>query len=338
MLMATELPRVAVVTGGSAGVGRATVRELASTGFDVAVLARGLDGLEGARRDIVSAGRRALSIPVDVADAESVRTAAERIERELGPIDLWINNAMASVFAPFDEISPEEFERVTRVTYLGTVHGTRAALCVMKPRRRGKILQVGSALAYRSIPLQSAYCGAKAAIRGFTDSVRCELLHDRCPIEIAMVQLPAVNTPQFDWVRSRLPRRAQPVPPIFQPEVASRAIVWAATHGSREIDVGGSTLAAVVLGAKLFPGMGDAYLARHAYASQQTDQPRKAGPDNLFAPVAGDHGAHGAFDERATSWSPELWVALYKTTIVTSLLVALGAVAAAAVALGKRVH
>ncbi|MGH7434094.1 MAG: SDR family oxidoreductase [Polyangiaceae bacterium] len=329
--------RVAVVTGASAGVGRATVRALAKAGFDVGLLARGPDGLAAATDEVGEIGRRALPVSVDVADAEAVTSAADRIERELGPVDVWINNAMTSVFAPFDQIEPDEFERVTRVTYLGAVNGTRAALARMRPRGRGKIVQVGSALAYRSIPLQSAYCGAKAAMRGFTDSLRCELRHDGSGIEITMVQLPAMNTPQFGWVRSRLPRRAQPVPPIFQPEVAARAIVWASTHRRREVYVGWPTVKAIVLGAKLFPSMGDEYLARTGYASQQTPEPSEARPDNLFAPVAGDHGAHGGFDVGAKATSFELALSIHRGAVAAASGAVLAATGAARAAgwLGK---
>lgn len=311
---------VAVVTGGSAGVGRATVQKLAAEGFDVAILARGEDGLAGARRDVEGAGRRALAISVDVSDARAVDEAGDRIERELGPVHLWVNDAMTSVFSPFSEMTAAEYERVTAVTYLGAVNGTRTALRLMRPRNRGKIVQVGSALAYRSIPLQSAYCGAKAAIRGFTDSLRCELEHEDSAIELSMVQLPALNTPQFGWVRSRLPNRAQPVPPIFQPEVAAEAIVWSATHTRREVYVGWPTLKAIVFGAKLFPGIGDRFLARTGYASQQADEPRDVdAPDNLFEPVPGDHGAHGSFDARAKRASYELSLATHPGAIALAL-------------------
>jgi NAD(P)-dependent dehydrogenase (short-subunit alcohol dehydrogenase family) len=329
--------RVAVVTGGSAGVGRATTRLLAAEGFDVGLLARGPDGLAAAGDEVARIGRRALSVSVDVADAEGVSAAAERVERELGPIDVWINNAMTSVFAPFDRIEPDEFQRVTLVTYLGAVNGTRAALARMKPRGRGKIVQVGSALAYRSIPLQSAYCGAKAGIRGFTDSLRSELRHDGSGVEITMVHLPAVNTPQFGWVRSRLPRRAQPVPPIFQPEVAAHAIVWAATHRRREVYVGWPTVKAIVFGAKLFPAIGDKYLARTGYAAQQTLEPQEERPDNLFAPVAGDHGAHGTFDREAKAVSFELAFSLHRGALAAAsgaMLAAAGAARAVGL-LGK---
>jgi short-subunit dehydrogenase len=299
--------KIAVVTGASAGVGRAAARELARQGHDVGLIARGTDGLEAARIEIEALGRRAIVAPADVSDWRAVDDACARIETELGAIDVWVNNAMVSVFAPFSEIEPDEFRRVTEVTYLGVVNGTRAALARMRPRNRGTIVQVGSALAYRSIPLQSAYCGAKAAIRGFTDSIRTELRHDRSDVWITMVQMPALNTPQFGWVRSRLAHRAQPVPPIFQPEVAARAIVYAATHRRRELYVGWPTIKAIVFGAKLFPGIGDRVLGKSGYASQQTSEPRDANaPDNLFAPVPGDHGAHGAFDARAHETSVAL--------------------------------
>jgi short-subunit dehydrogenase len=315
---------VAVVTGASAGIGRATVRALAARGYDVALIARGVDGLEGAREEVVRAGRRALVLPLDVADAPAVEDAASRVEAELGPIDVWVNDAMASVFAPFHETTADEFERVTRVTYLGTVNGTRAALARMTTRNRGTIVQVGSALAYRSIPLQSGYCGAKAAIRGFTDSIRCELRHYKSDVHLTMVQMPAVNTPQFGWVRSRLPNRAQPVPPIFQPEVAARAIVWAATHRRRELYVGWPSVKAIVFGAKLFPSIGDWYLGKTGFRSQQTNTPRDPNaPDNLYEPVPGDHGAHGTFDRRARSSSLELLWSIHRPAVVTAVCGAL---------------
>lgn len=308
-------------------MGRATVRELARAGYDVAILARGGDGLAAAAEDVAALGRKALPLSVDVADAAAVTTAAERIEHELGPIDVWINNAMASMFSPFVEMSPAEYARVTEVTYLGVVNGTRAALDQMRARDRGTIVQVGSALAYRSIPLQSAYCGAKAAVRGFTDSLRCELEHDGSNIRLSMVQLPAVNTPQFDWVRSHLPRRGQPVPPIYQPEVPARAIVRAAQRPRRESWVGWPTFKAIVFGAKLAPAIGDRVLARTGYDAQQTLEPRdKSAPDNLFVPVPGDHGAHGRFDLKAKN-----------STRNEPVLAAVGAVAGLALfALGLR--
>src|SRR5215218_2864905 len=264
----TKRPEVVVITGASAGVGRATAREFARRGAHVALIARGRDGLEGARREVERAGGRALVLPLDVSDADAVEQAAELTVRELGPIDVWVNNAMLSVFSPVTEMRPEEYKRVTEVTYLGYVYGTLAALRRMLPRDRGVIVQVGSALAYRGIPLQSAYCGAKHAVQGFTESVRCELIHDGSGVKITMVQLPALNTPQFGWVRNRLPRKPQPVPPIYQPEVAADAIVWAARHYRREWVVGGSTALAIA-GDKVAPGLGDWYLARQGYDAQQ---------------------------------------------------------------------
>jgi NAD(P)-dependent dehydrogenase (short-subunit alcohol dehydrogenase family) len=300
---------VVVITGASAGVGRATVREFAKRGASIGLIARGTDGLEGARREVEKAGGRALVLPVDVADAAQVETAAERIESTLGPIDIWVNNAMASVFSPIKEMTAEEFKRVTEVTYLGYVYGSLAALKRMLPRDRGTIVHVGSALAYRSIPLQAAYCASKHAVLGFFASLRTELLHDGSNVKTTMVQMPALNTPQFGWVKSRLPHKAQPVPPIFQPEVAARAIYYAAHHPERrEYYVGFSTVKAIS-GNKLAPSFGDHYLARNGYDSQQHDGPENPNrPNNLWQAVPGDHGAHGTFDERASSFSTELWL------------------------------
>ncbi len=304
--------RVVVVTGASAGVGRATVRAFAAQGADVGLIARGVDGLEAARREVEAAGGRALVLPTDVADADGVERAAQEVEDRLGPIDVWVNNAMASVFSPIKEMTPEEFRRVTEVTYLGYVYGTLAALKRMLPRDRGVIIQVGSALAYRGIPLQAAYCGAKHAVQGFVDSLRCELLHDASGVRVTMVQMPALNTPQFGWVKSRLPRRAQPVPPIFQPEVAAQAIVWAADNDRREVYVGMPTVVAIV-GNKIAPGVADRYLARTGYDAQQTDEPADPNqPNNLWQPVPGDHGAHGAFDRRASPRSEQLWATTHR--------------------------
>src|SRR3954467_506974 len=277
--------KVVVITGASAGVGRAVARKFGAEGARIGLLARGRAGLEGARRDVQQLGGEALVLPTDVADANAVEAAGAEVEQNFGRIDIWVNNAMCSVFSPVKEMTAEEYKRVTEVTYLGFVYGTLAALKRMLARDRGVIVQVGSALAYRGIPLQSAYCAAKHAIQGFCDSLRCELLHDGSGVRLTMVQLPAMNTPQFNWVKSRLPRRAQPVPPIFEPEVAADAIVWASEHGRREIYVGGSTVAAIV-GNKLLPGVGDWYLARTGFDSQQTGEPEVPGrPDNLFAPV-----------------------------------------------------
>jgi short-subunit dehydrogenase len=298
---------VVVITGASAGVGRATAREFGKHGARVALLARNEEGLEGARKEVEAAGGEALPIPTDVADPEQVEAAAERVEQELGPIDVWVNDAIAVIFSPFKDIELEDFKRSTEVCYLGTVYGTRAALNRMLPRDRGTIVQVGSALAYRAIPLQSAYCGSKHAIRGFTDSVRTELLHEESGVHITMVQLPAVNTPQFDLSKTNLPKHPQPVPPIYQPEVPARAIYWAAHQRRREVRVGlSSTL--VIAGNKLLPGFGDWYLAKTGYSSQQTDEPvDRDRPSNLYDPVPGDHGAHGIFDEQSHEESPQLW-------------------------------
>jgi NAD(P)-dependent dehydrogenase (short-subunit alcohol dehydrogenase family) len=326
-------PSVVVVTGASAGVGRASVRAFAGRGADVGLLARDSDGLRAAAKEVEELGRRALAVPTDVTDPEQVESAAARVESRLGPIDVWVNNAMTSVFAPFTEIEPEEFRRVTEVTYLGFVHGTRAALRRMLPRDRGTIVQVGSALAFRGIPLQSAYCGAKHAVQGFTESVRAELYHDKSAVHLTMVQLPALNTPQFEWVLSRLPRQPQPVPPIYQPEVAARAIVWAATHRRRQSWVGSSTVATVVAN-KLVPGLLDRYLGATGYQSQQTDQPRDSErPANLWAPVPGDHGAHGPFDDRAHARSAQLWASAHRGLVAAAIA---GVAALAAVCRARR--
>jgi short-subunit dehydrogenase len=295
---------VVVVTGASSGVGRATVRELARLGASVGLLARGQVGLDGALADVDAAGARGLAISVDVADAPAVEAAASRIEAELGPIAAWVNAAMVSVFSPIKAMTAEEIARVTDVTYLGTVHGSLAALRRMLPRDSGVIVQVGSALAYRSIPLQAAYCGAKHAVAGFTDSLRSELLHDRSNVKVTMVQLPALNTPQFDWVRSHLPNRAQPVPPIFQPELAARAIVDAIDHPARETFIGAPTVLAIQ-GQKLAPALLDRYLASTAYDGQQTDEPDDPDrADNLWEPLDVDLGAHGRFDRPAIDDRP----------------------------------
>lgn len=299
------MTQVAVVTGGSAGVGRAAARALARAGYRVAILARDAQRVEAACEEIRRDGGHALGVPTDVADAVQVEHAAERIERELGPISVWVNNASTTVFARVLDMTAEEYRQVTAVTYLGVVHGTMAALKRMQSRNHGIIIQTGSALAYRSIPLQSAYCAAKAAIRGFTDALRCELIHDRSRIRLTMVQLSAFNTPQFDWVRSKLPRRLQPVPPIFQPEIAAAAIVAAAKHHPREIWVGWPAVKAI-LSTRLLPGLGDRLAARDAYESQMTDEPADTDrADNLFDPVPGNFGAHGRFDARAKSSSAQ---------------------------------
>jgi len=305
----TAQPEVVVVTGASAGVGRAVASAFAKRGAHIGLLARGQEGLEAARREVEELGGQAIAIPTDVADSDQVEAAAEQVEKTFGPIDVWVNDAMASVFSPFKEMKPEEFKRVTEVAYLGFVYGTMSALRRMLPRDKGKIIQIGSALAYRSIPLQSAYCGAKHAIMGFTDSIRCELLHDKSNVELTMVQLPAVNTPQFGWVKSRLPRKPQPVPPIYQPEVIADAVTWVTDHHRRELFIGLDT-AMIIQGNKLFPALGDWYLSKTGYKSQQTSEPADPDrPNNIWQPVdeRRDYGAHGAFDKKARSTSWQLW-------------------------------
>lgn len=294
------MSRIVVITGGTAGVGRAAARRFARAGDAVAVLARGRDRLEATASEIHGLGARGLGLEADVADPDQLEAAATRVERELGPIDVWINNAMATALAPVERITPAEHRRITDVCYHGYVWGTRAALARMRPRNRGLIIQVGSALAHRAIPLQAAYCAAKHAIRGFTDALRSELLHDGVAIELCMVQLPAVNTPQFGWCLNRMPRAAQPVPPIFQPELIADALYRASRHPRREILLGWPTIQAVI-GNKLAPGIADRYLASRGYDGQLTDRPNTHPPANLFAPVPGDPGARGAFDDRARS-------------------------------------
>ena len=311
-------PEVVVVTGASAGVGRAVVREFAKRGANLGLLARGEAGLQGAKRDVERLGGKAIAIPTDVADADQVFKAAKQVEATFGPIDIWINVAMASVFSPIKEMEPEDYRRVTDVTYLGFVYGTLAALKSMLPRDRGMIVQVGSALAYRSIPLQSAYCAAKHAMVGFTDSLRCELIHDNSNVHVTCVHLPAMNTPQFGWVKSRLARKAQPVPPIYQPEVAARAIHWAAHHRRREVWVGGPTVQAIV-GQKFIPGLLDRYLGKNGYDSQQTNE--REDPDrqnNVWKPVddGRDFGPHGTFGDRASNFSLQSWLDLNRDWIL----------------------
>ena len=306
--MSVSEPRVVVVTGASAGLGRAIARAFGARGAVVGLIARGADGLAAAEREIRDRGGRALAIPADVSDAAAAQAAADLVEREIGPIDVWVNNAMLSVFSPVKQMSIEEYRRVTEVTYLGYVHGTIAALHHMLPRDRGTIVQVSSALAFRAIPLQSAYCAAKHAVKGFTESLRAELLHDQSGVRITIVHMPALNTPQFGWVRSRLPHKARPVPPIFQPEVGARAVVYAALHPERrELMVGASTVRAI-WGNRIAPGALDRYLARTGFAAQQTDEPESPDrPDNLWMPLSGRQGAHGAFGRSARTRSAQLW-------------------------------
>jgi NAD(P)-dependent dehydrogenase (short-subunit alcohol dehydrogenase family) len=292
--------------------------EFAKRGASIGLIARGRAGLDGARRDVERLGGRAIAIPTDVADADAVSKARDKVEAKFGPIDIWVNVAMASVFSPIKEMTPDDYKRVTDVTYLGYVYGTLAALKTMIPRNEGTIVQVGSALAYRSIPLQSAYCAAKHAIVGFTDSLRCELIHDHSNVQATCIHLPAMNTPQFGWVKSRLARKAQPVPPIYQPEVAARAIYWAAHHRRREVWVGGSTVEAIV-GQKFIPGLLDTYLGRSGYDSQQISEPEDPKrPDNLYQPVDDrrDYGPHGTFGDRASNHSEQVWFDLHREWIV----------------------
>jgi NAD(P)-dependent dehydrogenase (short-subunit alcohol dehydrogenase family) len=328
--------QVVVVTGSSGGIGRATAEAFGARGAKVALLPRGEEGLAGAARDVERAGGQALQIPVDVADASQVEAAAARTEEVFGPIDVWVNVAFTSVFAQFMDIAPEEYKRVTEVNYLGYVYATKAALKRMLPRDSGTIVQVGSALAYRGIPLQTAYCGSKHAIQGFHEALRCELMHNKSSVHVTMVQMPAVNTPQFDWVLSRLPKPAQPVPPIYQPELAARGVLYAADHPKRrEYWVGGSTMGTLIANA-VAPGLLDRYLARTGFSSQQVDRPLPPDdPTNLWEPADGttgrDYTAHGSFDARSTDRSAQLWASQHHGTLAAAagggLLAAAAAVA-----------
>ncbi|HEX5450123.1 MAG TPA: SDR family oxidoreductase [Gaiellaceae bacterium] len=310
---------VVVITGGSAGVGRAAARAFGRDGARVAVIARGSERLDDTVGELTALGAQGIAIEADVADADAVEAAAARVEAELGPIDVWVNNAMTTVFAPVSKTTPDEFRRATEVTYLGSVWGTMAALKRMVPRDSGSIVQVGSALAYRGIPLQGAYCGSKHALQGFLESLRTELEHEGSKVRVTMVQLPALNTPQFTWSRAKMPRKPQPVPPIFQPEVAAEAIVWAAQHANeRQLMVGWPTVKAIV-GNAIAPALADRYLARNGYSDQQTDEPIESPrPDNLFTPVPGNQAAHGPFDRQARRHSVQLWLRTRAWTLARS--------------------
>ncbi|MDQ0957826.1 NAD(P)-dependent dehydrogenase (short-subunit alcohol dehydrogenase family) [Streptomyces sp. B4I13] len=307
------MTQTVVITGASGGIGRACARAFARRGARIGLLARGRTGLEAAGREVEEAGGKALVVPTDVADHTQVEAAVDAVEEAFGPIDVWVNVAFTSVFAPFTDITPEEFRRVTEVTYLGYVHGTQAALARMLPREAGTIVQVGSALGDRSIPLQSVYCGAKHAINGFTSSVRTELMHRKSNVQITVVQMPGVNTPQFSWVLSRLPRHPRPVPPVYQPEIAAQAVVYAADHPRRKQYYVGSSTVATILANKVAAGLLDRYLARTGFDSQQTDQnvPRDR-PHNLWqsldAEDGRDFGAHGIFDSEAHARAPQVWL------------------------------
>lgn len=316
---------VVVITGASAGIGRAVAREFARHGWRIGLLARGPDGLAGAQADVERLGGQALAIPTDVADEAQVEAAAAQVERQWGRIDVWVNNAMATIFSPVEDIAPADFVRATEVTYLGAVWGTLAALRRMRPRNAGTIVQVGSALAYRSIPLQAPYCGAKAALRGFTDAVRCELLNEASRVRVSMVQLSAFNTPQFDWGRSHMPGSPRPMGRIFQPEIAARAVVQAAMRPRRELWVGWPAVQAI-LGTRVMPGFLDRLLGARAVRGQQTQEPPPPGRrDNLWQPVPGDHGAHGRFDAQAHRHSAQAWLTTHRPQLAAgaaALLVA----------------
>jgi short-subunit dehydrogenase len=327
MRQAADRPEVVVITGASGGVGRAVAQQFGKHGASICLVARGEAGLEGAKRDVERLGGKAIIVSGDSADPKTHERAAQQAEEEFGPIAIWVNVAFTTVFSPFMEITPDEYKRVTEVTYLGYVYGTQAALRRMLPRNRGKIVQVGSALAYRGIPLQTAYCGAKHAIQGFTEALRAELIHNQRAVQLTMVQLPAVNTPQFTWGRNKMPRKAQPVPPIYQPELIAEAIYWAAHRKKRQLYIGGSTVA-VIMGNKFFAKFGDWYLGKTGFNSQMRDEQRDPNqPDNLFEPVDTevDYGAHGAFDQRSTDQSYTLWVTEHKGIVATALAGVAGA-------------
>jgi NAD(P)-dependent dehydrogenase (short-subunit alcohol dehydrogenase family) len=310
--------RVVAITGASSGVGRAVAAAFARSGDAVGLIARGEEGLRGAEEEVRALGARALVLPLDVADAAAVEAAADVVEEQLGPLDVWVNSAMVSVFSPVRELTADEVRRVTEVTYLGTVHGTLAALRRMRPRNSGVVVQVGSALSYRAIPLQAAYCAAKHAVNGFSESLRCELIHEGSGVRLTTVHLPAINTPQFDVVRSRLPRRPRPVPPVYQPEVAAEAIVWAAENPRRELWVAPSTVKAIA-GDRLAPGALDHYLARRAVAAQQTEEPVDGTrPDNLWEPITVS-SAHGSFDAESRGSSRLFWLTKHRSAILAGL-------------------
>jgi NAD(P)-dependent dehydrogenase (short-subunit alcohol dehydrogenase family) len=334
MHQSTQPGPVVVVTGAAAGVGRAVARAYGERRARIGLIARGMDGLEGAKREVEAMGGEAICLPLDVADAAAVERAAQQVEDTFGPIDTWVNVAMLSVFSPVKEMQADEYKRVTEVTYLGYVYGTLAALKRMLPRDHGTICQVSSALAFRAIPLQSAYCAGKHAIKGFTESLRTELLHDKSNVHVTMAHLPAVNTPQFNWVKSRLPRRPQPVPPIFQPELIARGILYAADHAAtrRDLIIGWPAWKAI-WGEKFVPGYIDRVLAKSGYESQQYDgAPPADRQDNLLEPVAGDWGAHGDFDERSQDWSWQLWLEMHRGAAAAAAgIAALAAVAGLAI-------
>jgi short-subunit dehydrogenase len=321
-MMRVDQETVAVITGASGGVGRATARLLAERGAKLVLLARGTEGLDGAKRDVEERGGQAFAVPADVSRFDEVEAAAEAAEREFGPIDLWINNAMVSMYSPFIEMTPDEFRHIVEVTFLGNVYGTQCALKRMMPRNRGVIIQVGSALAFRSIPLQSAYCASKHAIQGFTESIRSELIHEHSAVRVSVVNMPALNTTQFTWTKNKMPYKARPTGTIFQPEVAADAILFAAEHDRREIMVGYTTVEAT-LGEKIIPGLLDHYLAKAAWDGAMLPEPVDPNqPDNFWKPVPRDLGAHGQFDNLARKFSPELWASKHRAGLLGGLLAA----------------
>jgi short-subunit dehydrogenase len=327
----SERKEIVVITGASGGIGRATARRFAREGARIALIARGRQGLEAAAREVDQAGGEAMVLPVDVSEHDRVEAAAASVEDAFGPIDVWVNDAMVTVYAEFLDIEPDEYRRATEVSYLGMVWGTRAALKRMVPRNRGSIVQVCSAMSYRGIPLQSPYCGAKHACKGFTESVITELLHRKSKVQVSMVQLPGVNTTQFSWGRTKLPKQTMPVPPIYQPEVAADAIHYAAHHKRRQIYVGIPTVMNIV-GERVAPWLLDRYLAKSGYKSQMTEQDLDpSGHDNLFEPVDEDRGAHGPFDEQAHSVSPQYELAKRRGLVLTGLAAAAVGAGAAAI-------